>query len=100
MSRFKADRRVAPNLLLQDDVAVLVREATVAAKDAAEGLAPHQMAGTFETEQGRDRTRHFGRVRTTYRGWAAVEFGTRRTAARAPLRRGIEAAGLEHGGPE
>lgn len=99
MSRFKADHRIAPNLLLQDEVADLVREATADVKAAAEALAPHQMAGTFSAEMHRDRTRHYGRVRTDYPGWLAVEVGTRRSAAWAPLRRGIEAAGLEQVNP-
>lgn len=94
MPGFKSDRRIAPNLLLQEDVVEMVRAVTEEVKAAAAQIAPGSPATSLTTEHGRDRTRPYGRVRMTHPGWIPIEFGGTKHVAKAPLRRAMEQAGL------
>lgn len=97
--RFDPDRNIARNLLRQPGVTALVETAARDVAATAAGLAgPGDFASTLTVSTGSDRTRPYARVISDDPGFLAIEFGTTRQPAKAPLRRAVEAAGLKRGG--
>jgi hypothetical protein len=95
--RIKRDRNIAKNLLRQSTVGDLVDSAAAdVAGDVKRfgGEVSDSYADSVAVKSGQDRTRHYARVTVDHPGWIAIEWGTRKTPAHAPLRRALEKSGL------
>lgn len=97
MKPFKRDRNMARNLLRQEGVQDAVDDAVLEiARDVKRigGEVSDSYADSVKMKAGVDRTRAWGRVEVDHPGWIAIEWGTRKTHAAAPLRRALENSGL------
>ena len=95
--RIKRDRQIAKNLLRQEGVQDAVDDAALEVlRDVKRfgGEVSDSYANTVSVKAGVDRTRAWARVTVEHPGWIAIEWGTRKTPAHAPLRRALEKSGL------
>lgn len=97
--RFKRDRNMARNLLKQEGVESAVDDALFDVYKEAKrlgGEVSDEYASGMRMRADVDRTRPYGRVEVDHPGWIAIEWGTAKTPAHAPLRRALEASGLKN----